>query len=117
MATFRVFYFYDGGLALDKNRKAKDLSTLLDKLPRKIHDNLYSVEDADGSPLCVCRVRADLREIELSPQSETEDIGIPFDKLDAYFPYRWKDGGDEVFEIYLDGRWVEFGSIDFEFYQ
>jgi len=119
MATFRVFYFTDGGLALDKNRKAKDLPALLAELPRKMAGNLHSVEDSNNNPLCVCQVRADLRDVEQFPQSESEDISIPrtTEAINALYMYRWRGGGDTIFEIWLDGRWIEFGSIDFEFYQ
>ncbi len=51
----------------------------------------------------------------------SEGDQVPLAEGDTYFgesyplQYRWKDGGDDVFEVMYNGKWLEAYSIDFEF--
>jgi hypothetical protein len=57
-------------------------------------------------------VRPDLIEQELSVPVGEEHYGSP-----EPLPYRWKDmdTDDEQFQIYLNGKWQDAESIDWDF--
>jgi len=58
----------------------------------------------------LCRVRPDLKGLNLCACSTSDYLDAD---EDTEYEYRWI--GDEKFEINIDGRWVEFESVDFEF--
>jgi hypothetical protein len=64
----------------------------------------------DGQLYSTTRIRADILEQELRVPVGEEYYGSA-DPI----PYRWKDDGDDVFEVYHNGSWKEAQSIDFEF--
>lgn len=59
-----------------------------------------------------CVVREDLQE---------QELGVPLAEGETYYydseplQYRWKDDGDDVFEVLYQGQWLEAYSIDFDF--
>ena len=64
----------------------------------------------EGREYNKAKVRKDLLE---------EQVAVPVGK--NYYsspeplPYRWKDDGDEEFEIFINGKWHLSESIDWEF--
>ena len=58
----------------------------------------------------ICKLRQDLIDEELCVFGVHEDIEL--DGSEDY-EYRWLN--DNVFQINVDGNWIEFNSIDFDF--
>jgi hypothetical protein len=58
----------------------------------------------------ICKLRQDLIDEELWLFGVNEDIGLDGSKD---YEYRWLN--DNEFQINVDGNWIEFNSIDFDF--
>lgn len=94
----------------DYGQLSPELAELAEKqLPFDMYPTMYAKGGAiKGKKLC--KVRPDIKEDELSVVSVSGDFEADADEM---YEYRWL--GDEKFEIKIDGRWVEFESIDFDF--
>jgi len=86
--------------------------------------NIQSVMDVKKNNMCKtiiiegatykkATVRKDLLSLELGVPVGLGHI-MRYDENKS-FPYRWKDDGDEVFEIFYQGEWQEAESIDWDF--
>ena len=69
----------------------------------------YYKETVDGIEYNTVQVRPDLLKAK-----ESVPVGDGFYGKEQRLPYRWFNE-DEDFQVYLDGKWQEAESIDFDF--